>query len=595
MKTLRVFLSACLSLSFLYHPSFALAKTSKSNWESYNQFFKQTGITKKEVKFSEFFAKTKDLYPEPLRKELEAFVKENPDVKLPKFAISKLKDSDGNENIELRYSSGSESNSVTLITGDNPVYKIGNRKIGYPEILLIDRVAQLLTSSAAKGSASTRAQGLVQTNTEVMQKMPVLLLLSAEDFKKLPEASQRQYMTKIRELAASLESTGKAFEKKKILSGKKQKTSALNLLLPSAFAAGSSCMIGGWSSQNPDDPSRRAYCAQYTVWPWDSGQSTDLFFDRCNYCGRDDQRLAGSCQNRWDIQCNPSVYGESAPCVNPRKVVNVTAECNRRVPDVMLPFRNKKFASMDEFNKMLADAYSPLETACRETVGKQQESADSKAECESLYARIKDVREVGYCSPKFTNYFSDVSGRREKIKSLCEADHSGAGATGDASPADAEGAVLPDSYAGAAEVVRCEDYSGYQLRDLNVDENCGNKIESFDCNTSSGAMKNVIACNCGTGQPMQEGGVWKCLKASANADAGGASYTRLWQQNKSWIKPTVVAAAFIAFMFAIRKSNEKATDLYYRRLQPVNPQPSTPAPAPPATAPQQPPAARGVN
>ncbi len=558
----KLFLAAIMTVSFS-SSAFAKAQEMDPNWKAYNEFFKKTGVTQKEVKLKDFLEIVKGQFPEKMYQELQEVLKEYPDLTMPKFAVSKVKDKSNIERLQLQYTKDGQSGTFMIIDQGENFAKSGPNFITTKDLMSLEKTTMKLIKSA-KGE-----------RVPASVKPAEFYLLKANEIAKLPKAEQEKYVRGLRSLLAGIES----FDQVKFLKKGKSKTHKKTvwnqyfLQEAQALSGGASCSIGGnYKVSMPDNWSDRLSCA------W---SATDK--GNCVYCGRDQPEVHTGCKNTsTEVRCNPLIYGDRVSCVDATLSKNVAEDCNKMTEnDPMAAFQDSnheaRFKDKDSFDRLMSNVLVELRAAqavCAEYANRHtadghfdDDEKKQEKECKSLKERQDQIYNTSYCSEAFKKALPEVS----KLQCQGRSEEEGAGSP-DREHAGTDGEINPDQKVNGdtgtcSRLTKLPDHHLVFVDSKNNLECRDQTIASNSCVDENGQTRMAYNClneNLPDPKESSKGGIghWfmKNLKNIAIGVTAGAVILGIWLSSRP---PKHTGPA-------------------------VQPGPSTPAPAAPAYTPSLP-------
>lgn len=380
----KAWISWVVSMVLAFQPSaFALSKEQNT---ALNQFFEDTQLTKREVSLKEFYEKTKSVYPESVRKEMKALIDQNPSAKLPKIAVSKIKNAKGEEEVQLQFVHDGESAIVTIVGKDGVFAKVGKEVIRYEDMITVDKA----TKSFDKGISPSGRIATDRNPSSIPSSKPIFL--KAKDLMKLDKNSQRKYYKNFRDLLETMEDIQQmSLPKKTSALEKSQIDMFVSLFVSEAHAAdadvGKQCIVGG-------------YVSTFAVHSATKKLS----------CGHGDAKIRQDCAGSDQVLCNPVVYGRGK---GPKFCVlagyDTTERCNAVVQDPKngdIPDLVQTSAEFDALAKEAQDQAAKLKQVCVSNFENASASVKNKfndqvATCARFDERIAIINTWPCSNPAF--------------------------------------------------------------------------------------------------------------------------------------------------------------------------------------------------
>lgn len=293
-------------------------------------------IGKKSMTLKEFYGRTMAYLPENVRNEIEPMVQEYGDYVVPKFNVSKLKNSEGQDYYQL--SAVKDGKSVTLSMGES------NKAF-----LKIN--GQSLTDGDMSNFRSVLSKGGVSKNE--MKSLPEarkpaqVYIMNSKQIDRLSRDQQKTYFKQLRGLLESME----AVDKMRTKPGKgASRRAPASIEKFASLLLGEPAVAGGKEAITSGQCVAAGYITEVSYNPRRAGAS----------CGADKQGavrsdLRGNCSAN-QFQCNPVIYGSNGGCVDASR--DTTRICNERVTnqgnDIPDTYQEKK----KEFESLRASALS---------------------------------------------------------------------------------------------------------------------------------------------------------------------------------------------------------------------------------------------
>lgn len=329
---MRNFIIWTLSFLLVFEPAVWAANRPTIN--EMKAMIEYTEIGKKSMTLKELYGRMMAYLPENVRKEIEPMVQEYGDYVVPKFNVSKIKNSQGEEYYQL--SAVKDGKSVTLALGESekaPV-KINGKALTNSDMWNFRSVLSKGGVTAGQMKAVPEARKPAQ-----------VYIMNSKQIDRLSKDQQRTYFKQMRELLESME----AVDKMKMNKGKKTSSRApASLENFASLMLGEQAIAGGQDVPGQEQCVAAGYITEISYNPRRGGAS----------CGADKQGgvrvdLRGNCSAN-QFQCNPVVYGKNGGCVDASR--ETTRICNERVTnqgnDIPDTYQNNK----KEFEALRATA-----------------------------------------------------------------------------------------------------------------------------------------------------------------------------------------------------------------------------------------------
>lgn len=365
------------TLSFLIGVQPALAAQKAVN-QDIKSFLEHTGVTQRSVTLREFYAKTAEFIPPVERRQIESFVNQFPEVKLPKMDVNKVTGPDGDEVYQIQAVQDGQSVSVTLV-GTNEIFaKVNGKNLS---------VLDLMDMRKAFVKAGIPAQ---QADQMVDEKKAVNVApMSAARVAKMSVSQRKQYMKNFRQLLESIEATQN--------SGLGIKKSAK---AESKFDFFAQLLMGEVADASGSDTGKECIAAGYNaVVVWNKNRPGGPG-DTCGSDGAGGVAPAfrGNCA-RTEYQCNPVVFGDKAGCIAASR--ETTADCSAKVQartvagndglDIPDSAADKK--KFDDLKKAAVEQAEKLQAICKATsYSKSGLTQDQKYTCQNLDNRLAEIQ-----------------------------------------------------------------------------------------------------------------------------------------------------------------------------------------------------------
>ncbi len=548
---------------------FAAGSGNTANAKSVKSWIEQTQVTNHSVSLQEILKNSPDL-PKEVRAQIETYLKDNkanPNFKLPKFAVSKYKDSTGNEIYKLQAVENGQAVDLEIVGRDDIFMKINGTSFSSADMRSFPTVVDKMKAPAARSS-----------------------LLSAEQIAKLPHAQQVQYFKQLRQLLESMEAVQQSRGTVKTSQNDFNKWNAIVELLAlsqtEAFAkppqkssspkqdsdsdkdqssgSDASCIAGGWAPQVVfDKATQRLKCG--------SDGSGSVKTDYRGSCGKN------------EFNCNPALYGSNSFCIPAAR--DTTARCNEKVgaskkdiPDVS---QNRK--EFDDLKNAANAQAMKLHEICghaeEQKPGLKEDQVDT---CVNFEARWETIKGWDCAKPDFASQYPKV----------CPADGGKDGGKSDGKvdgkpEAQTPGVVTTPAAPAAAKDAPCDKLPDNMSL---TQKECAGGSAVLDGRCYAGAeKKEVYLCHCDNGGPVS--GKMICAGSSANGDksSGSSRHSKKSLEEKGFLEKYGLGiglgiVGIMAYYFLNRSAVREQAKI-------VNPQPQNPPVAPPFTQPPQAPPA----
>lgn len=355
-------------------------------------FLEATEITKREVRLSEFFQKIQGDLPENVRGPLEQAVKLYPNAVLPKFTVTKINGTDGEQDIQVQFVKDKKSAVITIVGRGSVFAKVGSSVITNEDM----KNPGLLFAKLNKEFPDTTPKKALGYKFKV---------LSSGDFAALPPKDQKDYIKKLRKV---LESAEHLQTLRAATAQGKGYTGIFDLLENEAFAAsqggdfvhnsaaakeltvGASCIYAGHIADYgcKNGPPKGGKCSSGNGYKC-GGEGSD-FAKRLN-----DQSDLG-CMSGQGIRCNSSIYGDSKDnCV--KRSNDATKECNDKTSKFDY-FEAKQYTNSKEWDAQkdkLDELVNKQKAFCSALDDNPTKALADQAEtCRQLKARIQEIQET---------------------------------------------------------------------------------------------------------------------------------------------------------------------------------------------------------
>lgn len=332
-------------------------------------FFVQSGLTKKNVRLADFYAKTKSSIPADLRFEIELYLEMNPNAILPKLDIKTVKNG-STEDLQLSFTEKGQSGNLILAMKNGEVGKLSyslkgktvTKPMKYRDLVFPVR---FMTELGGKGFARSEKTGFAQ-------------LLDSKQVAAFKMEDRNRYQNHIRELMEAAEKVQNKHMKRVTANPRKERKTSLLLdrvlsgdpawAVEGAPKNGQLCLTMGWVGSYKSGICEPPAAAK-------SG--------------------SGNC-----YVCNPKIYNNSTFCSKTSVEAQAVGEtsvgsCNKRFKDVVAKPSEGKVGTAEEIKKFHQESeakQAELTKQINNLLLLCQEGNIQDKECADLRVRVQELR-----------------------------------------------------------------------------------------------------------------------------------------------------------------------------------------------------------
>jgi hypothetical protein len=386
LKSFRQFVIYTVSLSLAW-PANAYAM-SKDSFTEIKALIETSELAKREVSLQEFYSKNIAAFPTFLRIEIENILAQDPQAKMPKIQVTKLKGDD----VQISFVWGGKSQSLILMDNEKGFAKMGDVVFSREDLYNHGQMIKKLEMAS-------------QIKEDQWRSVPKAFskdyhILSARQIAELTIADRQQYIKDIRNLMDAVEKVRneKLGQQKPVKTSSYEVDQFWGLILERAQASwsyvGQPCMVAGFPSRTDSVKTGR-----------DAGKivcSFERVPERANSCGYG------------QISCNPAFYGTSESgqnfCVSQKN--DATSQCNfksadsvRKMASEFNPDKSGRVASQwDSDRQAIENELARAIETCRANASSLVEpargglKADQDATCGELEKRLQRITTYS-CEP----------------------------------------------------------------------------------------------------------------------------------------------------------------------------------------------------
>lgn len=537
----------------------AVFAAGKTNMTELKSLIEYSEVTKRSMTFKELYGKSVAFLPKKSRMQIEPLLAEYGDVVLPKFSVSKIKNSKGNDFYQL--SAVQNGKSITLALGDshNTSIKINGKEISESDFSDFKSLLQKsgMTNAELKNVPASRRQ-----------PAQVYILNSAE-IQKLNKSQQRTYFKQLRGLLESMEAVDKAIIQKSSRDSASNNGSSPNrkpasamplmglMMGPEAFAGGveQACVAAGYVTNTGKNPQKnnRITCGSDGL-------------------GNVQSELRGNCKSN-QFLCNPAVYGPNGGCVDASR--ETTKVCNQNVSGQDIPDLNSENKQKFEELRSSAMTYSEqVMQVCGEST-KGILSADQMETCTNFQDRKNVIESWDCANPDFSSKYPKLcSGANQPGPG--DGGGAGNGGAGGDQPGlpgtpsgpgtGGPGADVPSGPGGSGgddSYVRCESLPNDMT--FKVDLGCQNgSMFRSSCTDRSGNAQVAYQCSCDDGNPVV--GKLKCGAFGQDGSGKDKKKVKKKRNGPNWL---LIGGAGLVGLLAFHWLNKKAVKQQYKNIDPL--------------------------
>jgi hypothetical protein len=341
---------------------FAMAASS-ADVQQMRDFFVQAGLTKKNVRLADYYAKTKSALPADLKFEIELYLELNPNALLPKLDLKTVKNG-SSEDLQISFTEKGQSGNMLFSLKKNELGRLTyslkgktyDKPLKYKDVLYPVR---FLTELSGPGFAKSEKVGFAQF---LNQKQVAAFKL--ED--------RNRYQNHIRELLNAAEKVQMKHKKLTSNGRKEKKTSQLLEKILTGDLA--------WAESGAKDA--KACLTMGWVGNYKSGICEPPAAAKWMGC----------------YVCNPAIYGKSfcgKTSVEAGPDESSTGACNKKLTEIEKKPEQGKIATAEDIKKFMAE-----NEAKQFELTKQvnlllllcQENGIQDKECADLRARVQELR-----------------------------------------------------------------------------------------------------------------------------------------------------------------------------------------------------------
>ncbi len=335
---MRNFIIWTLSFLLVFEP--AVWAANRPTITEMKAMIEYSEIGKKSMTLKELYGRTMAYLPQNVRNEIEPMVQEYGDYRVPKFNVSKLKNSEGQDYYQL--SAVKDGKSVTLSMGESSkaFLKINGQALTEGDL-------SNFRSVMSKGGVSKNEMKALPPGKDQTRKPAQVYIMNSKQIDRLSRDQQKTYFKQLRGLLESME----AVDRLRLNPGKGASHRApASLESFASLILGEPAVAGGKEAITSGQCVAAGYITEVSYNPRRGGAS----------CGADKQGavrpdLRGNCSAN-QFQCNPVIYGSNGGCVDASR--DTTRVCNERVTnqgnDIPDTYQEKK----KEFESLRAEALS---------------------------------------------------------------------------------------------------------------------------------------------------------------------------------------------------------------------------------------------
>ncbi|MCE3010203.1 MAG: hypothetical protein LW875_06300 [Proteobacteria bacterium] len=589
LNSFRQFVIYTVSLSLAW-PANTYAM-SKDSFKEIKSLIETSEIAQREVSLKDFYSKNVAAFPTFLRIEIENILAQDPQAKMPKIQVTKLKGDD----IQISFVWGGKSQSLILTDNEKGFAKMGDVVFSREDLYNHDQLIKKLEI------ASQVKEGQWRSVPEAFARD--YHLLSARQMGELTLTDRERYIKDIRDLMEAVEKV----QNKRLSQQQKPVKTSLNdfdlfwgAILEKAHASGSfvgqACVVAGFPSRTDSVKTGR-----------DAGKIV-CSFERvpqgANTCGSG------------QMSCNPAFYGTQEGgqsfCVSQKN--DATSQCNQKAADTTRkmaaefnPDKPGRVASQWEADRQAIESeLARAIESCRMNASALREpargglNADQAATCVELEKRL--VRIKAYtCQPADSNnaFFKAYenwcaparqpgnSGGEEAPPADCNDRQSGV-LPRPTPPADCNEGT-PARPSGPPGTLLCSNLPrGQYVRDSADDKACENGIGSVT--TGDWCSKGSPGTSCSADQNNPDCvQVFKCSTQPSQAISTAAAGSSGSGKKKSdWVKWAAIFGGGILMFWAASALTKRWTRDFVNANVPATP-------IPPITVPPTPTIPRGAR
>lgn len=558
------------SLSVLMAVQPTLVYASPQNTQKLKKFFEISKIGSEEVRVLDLYARLAPHMSPVVKEQMQELVLRNPNARLPRFNVSKVKGPGGKDYVNLSFVESGKAYSMTIIGEGGVFARVNGKNLYFKDV----------------AGFNPMTQKLEEILPFKYQDQPVVTpkqvrFLKVSEIQKLKPAERKKYYKLFTESLVLIEKFQSTDESTKAT----KKTSWLEVLLQEANASdrGKQCLVAG----------------NITTVQLKGTKET---------CGSiNDTGLRGSC-SAGQAQCNPALFAGNPLCVT----INTTstAECIRRssandFPKIILDAESSVPTRRMQLDRVIEtanqNAQEILQLCSNPNYVMNEIKEDQRATCGQVQARLETINswvcdKSGGPNSSWQDYSAFCSvggGDEEQEEQDQEQDDQNQSSTttttlvsGSSSSTTAGGPPIEDSE-------KCENKYGFpQNLIVGGPKGCinGHADElQFDCYHGSQKTKAYI-CSCNdNSSPNGNINSRSCPKndLADSRDSRGKKNKTLGIKNSTW-KWVGIFALGIGALMLMDYGFRKQADAYYRVI--------TPTPTnPPVPPPDTPPPPRGVN
>ena len=411
---------------FFMETVLAIPADVANDWKG---FLQETQVTQREVSLKELTEKFGSELPEGFRDQLQLFVKEHPDLKVPRMTVQKVMV--GKEE-QLQMTFAIPNGNIQFTTSSDPqIYLNVVGSVNGENIATNIPYATLTNENLEDAVYQGRRMDFALSHPLNFKALPWGV------FEALPVEKQIEYMKQVRAMLLDVEKiqniSHSPFAKKVVSTETQNEDSAarfvLSLLEPKAFAEGpdegadsgsgltkgDSCIFAGWKGKWHQGKSSDGYCS------YDSGSKNTSPGTQ----GMGPTYQVPKKNGKAQIRCNPAVYGDGddgkgvfveAEPLNPR----ATDKCEQADPHFKGLTRNikalafgsglKKDEARASFKKALTSIYETVQNvyndSCSTVAQKNNPNVTNQSQvgaCGALTLRVekaKKLANVDFCDQK---------------------------------------------------------------------------------------------------------------------------------------------------------------------------------------------------
>ncbi len=337
----------------------------------YIEFLKDSGVTQHAVSLKEIHQKYGGSLPPTIRAEMDALLKENPDMMVPKMDVQHIGQGK-DEHLQIDVNTPQGSVVITTSNSDKAPFSVVGRVNGAP------------VKTDITYSQLVYAQDMVYSE-RVNQKWSrsPLVHYDGKDFLKLDNKSKKEYIKQMRALAGSIEAVQRSLHPLKKVSSNDY---FYENIFGNSAAAADDCTTAGWS---------------------------DGTFGANNVCFSPKIAHNSAICPEGEIQCNPVFYGDGL-CTKGTDTSKWTQKCNEQ--DANLDNVIKSYAGYQTDDASISKAFDDIGKAAHNLI----------PSCAKASAQATNPDQISTCNeflPRIgmMNNLCGQTGIAEKYKNACPA------------------------------------------------------------------------------------------------------------------------------------------------------------------------------